>query len=98
MLFNLNDDHHLQTDLARQKPEMVDRAMSLLESWYTQQMMTSKTNVDPLMTVIREGGPFYTRGYLPRYIERLNTTGRAHHARRLAQIHPEEIKSERTWK
>lgn len=91
MLFNLNDDFHLQHDLAPQKPAIVDRAMSLLESWYSQQMATSQYNVDPLMTVIREGGPFYTRGYLPRYIERLNATGRSHHAQRLASIHPNEI-------
>lgn len=91
MLFNLHDDYHLQHDLAAQRPEIVNRAMSLLESWYAQQMSTSEANVDPLMTVLREGGPFYTRGYLPRYIERLNATGRAHHARRLARIHPDEL-------
>jgi hypothetical protein len=43
------------------------------------------------MTVLREGGPFYTRNHLTRYIERLNATGRAHHARRLAEIHPDEL-------
>jgi len=91
MLFNLVDDYHLQNDLAQKKPELVDRAMSLLENWYSQQMMISETDVDPLMTVMREGGPFYTRGQLPRYIERLNATERAHHARRLAKIHPDEI-------
>lgn len=91
MLFNLNDDYHLQHDLAPQKPKVVDRAMSLLESWYTQQMTTSEYNVDPLMTVLREGGPFYTRGQLPRYMERLKATGRTHHAERLASIHPDEI-------
>jgi arylsulfatase A-like enzyme len=93
MLFNLNDDYHLQNDLSSQKPEIIDRAMSLLESWYTQQMTTNEYDVDPLMTVLREGGPFYTRGQLPRYIERLNATGRSHHARRLASLHPDETKS-----
>ncbi|MBK8905531.1 MAG: sulfatase-like hydrolase/transferase [Anaerolineaceae bacterium] len=91
MLFNLNEDHHLQNDLAAEKPGVVAQAMSLLESWTTDQMLTSQTNVDPLMTVLREGGPFYTRGQLPRYIERLNATGRAHHAQHLAQIHPDEV-------
>lgn len=87
MLFNLNDDRHLQNDLAQQKAAVVDKAMRLLEGWYAQQMATSETNVDPLMTVMREGGPFYTRGHLARYIERLKATGRAHHAERLARIH-----------
>jgi choline-sulfatase len=91
MLFNLDTDYHLQHDLAGQHPEIVERAKSLLESWYTAQMMTSDHGVDPMMTVLREGGPFYTRGYLPRYIERLNATGRAHHAERLARLHPDEL-------
>ena len=91
MLFNLDDDYHLRHDIANQKAELVDRAKSLLESWYTQQIMTSEYDVDPLMTILREGGPFYTRGYLPRYIERLKATGRARHADRLAKIHPDEI-------
>lgn len=91
MLFNLNDDHHLQHDLASARPQLVDHALRLLENWTTQQMLTSTTNVDPLMTVMREGGPFYTRGYLSRYIERLNASGRAHHAQRLAALHPNEL-------
>jgi hypothetical protein len=50
-------------------------------------MLTSEADVDPLMTVLREGGPFYTRGFLSRYLERLRATGRAQHAQRLARIH-----------
>lgn len=91
MLFNIGRDFHLQSDLADREPDIVFRAMSLLESWYHDQMLASEYDVDPLMTVLREGGPFYTRGYLSRYIERLNSTGRSHHAERLAEIHPEEL-------
>ncbi len=93
MLFNLDDDYHLQHDLAAEEPGLVIEAQSLLESWLTEQMMTSETDVDPLMTVLREGGPFYTRGQLSRYVERLKKTGRAHHAERLARIHPDELSS-----
>jgi arylsulfatase A-like enzyme len=93
MLFNLTDDVHLQYDLKTQRPEIVEKAMSFLESWHHHQIMTSETNIDPMMTVLREGGPFYTRGYLPRYIERLKATGRAHHAERLARLHPSEMQS-----
>jgi hypothetical protein len=91
MLFNLDQDYHLQNDLADKQPDIVDKAMSLLERWIHQQMLTSECDIDPLMTVLREGGPFYTRGYLSRYIERLNATGRSHHAERLAKIHPDEL-------
>ncbi|MCA9970918.1 MAG: sulfatase-like hydrolase/transferase [Anaerolineales bacterium] len=90
MLFNLTADYHLQHDLASAEPHVLDRAMSLLESWYAAQMTRSESDVDPLMTVLREGGPFYTRGYEARYIERLKATGRAQHARRLAKIHHRE--------
>jgi arylsulfatase A-like enzyme len=91
MLFNLDQDHHLQNDLVTKQPEIADKAMSLLESWIHHQMLTSEYDIDPLMTVMREGGPFYTRGLLLRYIERLKATGRTHHAERLAAIHPEEL-------
>jgi choline-sulfatase len=53
-------------------------------------MTTARTDVDPMMTVLREGGPFHTRGNLPRYLERLRLTGREIHAERLAKIHPGE--------
>jgi choline-sulfatase len=55
-------------------------------------MLTSHTNVDPMMTVLREGGSFHTRGELPAYLKRLRATGRAHHAERLARLHPNEAK------
>ena len=57
----------------------------------TRQMLTSTTDVDPLMTVLREGGPFHTRGTLPRYAAHLRATGRAQHAARLERRHPHEI-------
>ena len=53
-------------------------------------MRRSDTAVDPLMTVLREGGPFHTRGRLPAYLDRLRATGRAHHADHLAALHPGE--------
>ena len=53
--------------------------------------LTSTHDVDPMMTVLREGGAFHTRGMLPRYLERLRATGRAQHARHLAELHPDEL-------
>lgn len=91
MLFNLTQDPHEQHDLAGEKSDLVNYAMALLADWQDKQMKTSLHDVDPLMTVMREGGPFYTRDQLPAYIERLKNTGRAHHAERLAKAHPDEI-------
>jgi hypothetical protein len=44
-----------------------------------------------MMTVMREGGPFHTRGELPAYLKRLEATGRKHHALNLAAKHPDEV-------
>jgi choline-sulfatase len=90
MLFNLNDDPHEQHDLASERPELAAHAMSLLAEWQAAMMASAVTDIDPMMTVLREGGPFHTRGNLPHYLERLRATGRASHAERLAKIHPDE--------
>lgn len=65
--------------------------MGLLAGWHHEMAVTSRYNVDPMMTVLREGGPYHTRGRLPRYLERLRATGRAHHAEWLAARHPDEV-------
>ena len=92
MLFNLTQDPHEQHDLSGECPELVDKAMRMLADWEREMMLTSETNVDPMMTVLREGGAFHTRGSLPAYLERLKATGRAHHAEHLARLHPDEVK------
>jgi arylsulfatase A-like enzyme len=90
MLFNLTLDPHEQHDIAGERPELTDHALALLETWQRDMMATSTTNVDPMMTVMREGGPFHTRGTLPWYAARLRATGRGQHANRLERLHPQE--------
>jgi arylsulfatase A-like enzyme len=91
MLYNLRDDPHEQHNLADAEPEIVGRAMRLLEDWHRDMMLSSTHGVDPMLTVLQEGGAFHTRGRLPRYLERLRSTGRAHHADHLAALHPDEV-------
>ena len=91
MLFNLPQDPHEQHNLAAEQPEVVYQALSKLDEWYRHMALTSTHDVDPMMTVLREGGAFHTRGMLPRYLERLRATGRAQHARHLAELHPDEL-------
>jgi choline-sulfatase len=91
MLFNLTDDPHEQHDLAAERPELVARAMTRLAEWFHQMATTAQHDVDPMMTVLREGGPFHTRGMLPGYLTRLRATGREHHAQLLAARHPDEV-------
>lgn len=91
MLFDLAADPHEQHDLAADRPELVSRALGLLAEWYHEMMVTSPHESDPLMTVLRDGGPYHTRGELRAYLARLRATGRAAHAERLAARHPEEL-------
>lgn len=88
-LFDLVSDPHEQHDLVAEQPAVVARAMELLVDWQQSMMERSATDVDPLMTVLREGGPFHIRGELTGYLDRLRKTGRAHHADTLAARHPE---------
>ncbi len=87
LLFNVEEDPHELVDLADKLPEVRDRGLALLEAWHAEMMATADGDVDPLWTVIREGGPFHTRGALEAYCERLRASGRAHHAEALMKRH-----------
>jgi arylsulfatase A-like enzyme len=91
MLFNLAQDPHELNDLADQLPQVVNRAMALLVDWEQEMALTSQQGNDPMLTVLREGGPFHTRGELPAYLERLRATGRGHYADLLAKRHAQEL-------
>ena len=83
MLFDLARDPHEVHDLADRRPEVVNAGLALLERWQTAQMETSAQAVDPMWTVVREGGAYHARGELERYARRLEATGRQAHAERL---------------
>lgn len=91
MLFDLRADPHEQCDLAARRPELCAYGASLLLSWHDDMMATQPDAVDPLWTVMREGGPLHARGELARYIPYLEKTGRAEAARRLRLKHPQEF-------
>jgi len=90
MLFDINKDPYEQHDLARSHPEIIREGAWRLARWHAAQMQklaeTSDDLVDPLWTVVREGGPFHARLVAPgnpgspagllRYIQRLEATGR----------------------
>ena len=80
MLFNLSDDPHEQHDLASSYGQLVAEAGSRLLAWQTNEMRQSANAVDPLWTVIREGGPKHTKNELVPYLQRLRATGRGHWA------------------
>lgn len=90
MLFDAVSDPHEQHDLAQARPDLVGEAMSRLTEWEAEMMRTATTPRDPMWTILREGGPFHTRGELPRYLQRLRATERGEWADRLAAAHPAE--------
>jgi arylsulfatase A-like enzyme len=92
MLFNVKNDPHEQKDLACEKPQIVNRAMELLDEWHTTMMRTATHPIDPMWTVLREGGPYHTRGFMKDYLKRLRESGRANWADHLATAHPRECK------
>jgi arylsulfatase A-like enzyme len=87
MLFDVANDPHETRDLVAERPDLVARGLSVLENWQDEMMRTADDNIDPLWTVMREGGPLHTRGHLASYCERLRQTGRAHHADALEARH-----------
>ncbi len=103
MVFDLQSDPHEQTDLAATRPEICREGAWRLARWHDAQMQkmarTGNDVVDPLWTVVREGGPFHARlsdGDRPgdpaggiagfeKYLARLEATGRAESARALRE-------------
>lgn len=57
-------------------------------------MAKSGDDVDPLWTVMKEGGPYHAKGFLKNYGERLVQTGREHQFNELKQKHPREFLEE----
>lgn len=91
MLFNLVEDPHEQHDLAPAHPELCREGAARLLNWHDEQMATSATDIDPLWTVMREGGPFHARGNLKSYCAHLEKTGRAWAIPELRAKHPQEF-------
>lgn len=91
MLFNLAEDPKEQHNIAVDHKSVCMEAVYYLNQWHDEMMSRSGGDTDPLWTVMKEGGPFHARGYLPGYVKRLEQTGRGHHAAELARRHPGEF-------
>lgn len=91
MLFDVEADPHEQTDLAEEHPEVVREGVYYLNEWHDDMMASMDCDVDPLWTVLREGGPLHSRGQLPAYCEFLEQHGKAEQAAQLREKHPQEF-------
>jgi arylsulfatase A-like enzyme len=90
MLFNIKNDPHEQFNLAEKERSLCEKAVYYLNEWHDEMMLTMPDDVDPLWTVMREGGPYHTRGHLEQYCKRLEETDRAEGAAELRRRHPNE--------
>ena len=92
MLFNIRNDPHEQHNLAEQHPEICADATRRYLDWHDRMMATMQHDTDPLWTVMKEGGPFHSRGHLAEYCKRLEETGRGWAIPELKARHPGEFK------
>jgi len=92
MLFNVETDPHETHDCKDEHPEVCDHCARLLLNWQEEQMAKSAFEADPMWTVMREGGPSHTVGWLTTYTDYLDKTGRSEAARALREKFPEDLK------
>jgi arylsulfatase A-like enzyme len=91
MLYNLEEDPHEQQNLAGERREVCAAAAARLQEWHAARMASIPGGVDPLWTVIQEGGPAHARGRLKRYCEYLEATERGWAVPELRRRHPREF-------
>lgn len=90
MLFDLTADPHEQHNLAEAFPALCAKGAKMILDWQEEMLKTSKSEIDPMWTVMREGGPEHCRGHLQNYMERIAHTPRAYGIPLLQQQYPNE--------
>jgi hypothetical protein len=91
MLFNIEQDPHEQDNVAETHPAVCNQALRHLAEWHDHMMASGTSDIDPLWTVIREGGPLHARGYGAGYAKRLEATGRGWAVPEMKKRHPSEF-------
>lgn len=91
MLFQLREDPYEQHNAAGERRDICKDAVYYLNEWHDQMMQSMPHDVDPLWTVIKEGGPYHAKGFLKNYVNRLEETGRAYGIEELKLRHPREF-------
>ncbi len=91
MLFNLAEDPYEQHNLAEERKDLCMEAVYRLNNWHDAMMATMDSPVDPMQTVLKEGGPYHARGHLKSYCDYLEKTGRGYAIPELMRRHPKEF-------
>ena len=77
-LFDIAADPHEQTDLFGAESTVANAGAETLATWTETQLDRALGDrLDPMETVLAEGGPYHCRRHLPAYLERLRETGRS---------------------
>ena len=85
MLYNLRTDVYEEHDIKDQYPEICAKGAKIILDWHDEMMACSASQIDPLWTVMAEGGPYHTWNALPNYLDRLEATGRSEGAQKLRE-------------
>jgi len=85
MLFDREKDFHMTKNIVEEKQNFVEKGLKLLNEWHNEMMKVSDSEIDPMWTVIKEGGPLHSRGMLELYIKRLKETGREEAVKKILQ-------------
>lgn len=93
MLYDLSADPYEEHNLAEQRLDLCREGAQRLMDWHDAMMagMPQAYDVDPLWTVIKEGGPEHARGRLREYCKRLEQTERGWAVPELKRRHPREL-------
>jgi choline-sulfatase len=91
MLFDIESDPHEQNERASERPDLCKEAVYRLSEWHDTMMLTMGCDIDPLWTVMKEGGPFHARGALAKYCDFLESIGRTEDSMALKNKHPREF-------
>lgn len=59
MLFDIDNDPHETVNLAKERPEVLNEGIRRLEKWTSEMLEESDAPIDPLWTVMQEGGPHH---------------------------------------
>lgn len=90
MLFNVKKDPHQLENLAPVSPELCAKGAKIVADWTDEMMKKSDYAVDPMWTVMKEGGPEHTRGALEGYIKRIAGTNRDYGVKLLRDMYPQD--------
>ncbi len=86
LLYNIKEDPHQLVDLSETMPELRNEMARMLMLWHDDMMRTSESTIDPMWTVLHEGGPLHANfKNLQPYLEWLRAQGRAADADALEQ-------------